>query len=185
MIRFVALSIALFLAACSAKGSTPDEKRGSVDARASDVLERLYEEAPSAKKQIEEAAGYAVFSNVGVDVFLVGGAGGYGVAVNNLNGVRTYMRVGEAGVGFGLGVKDFRVVFVFQTAQRLKTFVEEGWDLGIDANATAELGGEGVDVGSAASFVDGVAIYQLTENGLALRANLKGTKYWPYEELNR
>ncbi|MEM6674870.1 MAG: YSC84-related protein [Planctomycetota bacterium] len=185
MTRLFALAIALVLAACSAPGATTNDRRGSVDARTSEVLVRLYEEAPSARKQIQSAAGYAVFSNVGVDVFLVGAAGGYGVAVNNASGVRTYMRVGEAGVGFGLGVKDFRVVFVFQSAERLKTFVEEGWDLGIDANATAELGGEGASVGGAASFVDGVAIYQLTENGLALRANLKGTKYWPYAELNR
>ena len=54
------------------------------------------------------------------------------------------VRGGGAGVGFGRGVKGVRAVCVFRWAERLKTVVEEGWDLGIDANAAAEVGGEGL-----------------------------------------
>lgn len=84
----------------------------------------------------------------------------------------------------GLGLRDFRVVFVFQDRTTLNAFITNGWDLGGDANAAAELAGEGLSVGKAATFHNGVALYQLTETGLALRANVKGTKYWPYDELN-
>ena len=94
------------------------------------------------------------------------------------------MRMGEAGVGIGLGVKDFRVVFVFEDRDRLETFIREGWDVGVDATAAASLEGEGAEASAVASFQDGIAAYQLTETGLALRANLKGTKYWAYTELN-
>ncbi len=184
LIPWTTLFASALLAACTAAGDTVAEKRTSIETRTTEVLQRLYEESPEVEQQIADAAGYAVFSNIGVDVLLVGGGGGYGMAVDNATGVRTYMRMGEASVGLGLGVKDFRVVFVFQTAERLKKFVKEGWEAGAEATAAIEAGGEGASASGAASFVDGIAVYQLTETGLALRANVKGTKYWPYGELN-
>ncbi len=183
MLRLSTLLLAV-LASCTATGETATDKRATVDTRTDEVLARLYEESPGAKDQIADAAGYAVFSNFGVDVLFVGGGGGYGVAIDGPSGDRTYMRMGEAGVGFGLGIKDFRVIFVFENKDRLDTFIKDGWDVGVDANATAELDGQGGSLSGAASFVNGVAVYQLTETGLALRANIKGTKYWPYSELN-
>ena len=40
----------------------------------------------------------------------------------------TFMKMGSAGVGLGLGVKDFRAVFVFSEASKLEEFVDKGWD---------------------------------------------------------
>jgi len=34
------------------------------------------------------------------------------------------------------------------------------------------------------AFVNGLAIYQLTEKGLILNADLAGTKYWKNDDLN-
>ena len=189
MLRPICLAVLLSLTipaitSCVASGSGPEQKRAHVENRTKEVLDRLYEESPAAKEQIERAAGYAVFSNIGVDLLFVGGGGGYGVAVDNESDDRTFMQMGEAGVGLGLGVKDFRVVFVFQDHEKFNSFVTDGWDLSADANAAAELSGEGASVGGAATFRNGIAVYQLTETGLALRANVKGTKYWPYDDLN-
>lgn len=180
----VLLSLFAALAACAAPGKTPEEKRAWIDSETSDVLARLFERVPEAEKQIESAAGCAVFTNLSVDVLFVGGGGGYGVAVDSATGERTYMRMAEGGIGLGLGVKDFRAVFVFETPERFRTFVEKGWDAGASADAVASARGEGASYIAAASFVDGVAVYQLTDNGLALRVNLKGTKYFPYSALN-
>lgn len=174
----------LLLAACAAPGDTPAERRANIDQRTDEVLQRLYRESPSTEAQIAGAAGHAVFSNFGIDLFLVGGGGGYGVAVDRATGARTYMKMGEAGVGIGLGVKDFRAVFVFETEERLRQFVDSGWDASLEAAATAEVEGEGATAAGAASFQDGMAIYQLTETGLALRANVRGTKYWKDASLN-
>ena len=33
-------------------------------------------------------------------------------------------------------------------------------------------------------MIDGVELYQLTKNGLALQATLQGTKYWKDRDLN-
>ena len=174
----------LLLVACAATGDTPHDQRANIDRRTEEVLDRLYRESPAAEKQVSESAGYAVFSNFGVDLFLVGGGGGYGVAVDRSSGERTYMKVGEAGIGIGFGVKDFRAVFIFETEERLRRFVTSGWDATVEAAASAELEGKGATAAGSASFTDGMAIYQLTETGLALRVNGRGTKNWKDSSLN-
>ena len=42
-----------------------------------------------------------------------------GVAHDNGTGKETYMRMFTAGVGIGLGVKDFRGIFIFSTQDAL------------------------------------------------------------------
>jgi len=63
--------------------------------------------------EVAGAVGYAVFSNVGVNVIFFSAGGGTGVVINNKSGQRIYTNLGSAGVGIGLGIKDFRAVFVF------------------------------------------------------------------------
>ena len=109
--------------------------------------------------------------------------GGYGVVKNNRTGKHTYMKMGEAGIGLGLGVKDFRAVFVFHSRDVLQRFIDSGWEFGGHADAAAKAGEKGAAVGGEV-LIDGVTIYQLTESGLALQATLKGTKYWKDAELN-
>lgn len=180
----LSLAFSLFFSSCFSIGTSPDDQRAHIDQRTEDVLERLYRENSGTREQVGSAAGYAVFSNVGVDVLFVGGGGGYGLAVDRSSGKKTYMRMAEAGVGIGLGLKDFRVVFIFSDRSKFDAFVEDGWDVGFDATAAAEASGQGISEGRAASFQNGVVIYQLTETGLALRANLKGTKYYKSSSLN-
>ena len=95
-----------------------------------------------------------------------------------------YMKMYSAGVGLGLGVKDFRVIFIFTTKEAYTEFVEEGWQAGAQADAAAEAGEKGGSVETAIDIDDGVKLYQITENGLALQATVQGTKYWKDDELN-
>ncbi len=176
--------LALAWSACTAPGATPADKRATVDEMAEGVLARLYREEPGTRTEVRDAVGYAVFSNVGVGIFLVSGGGGFGVAVDQRKDERTYMRMAEAGVGIGLAVKDFRAVFVFDDGDAFEDFVADGWDLGGEADLVAKAGEDGVEFSEAATVRPGVRVYQLTESGLALRANLTGTKYWPYQALN-
>ena len=93
------------------------------------------------------------------------------------------MKMGEVGVGPGLGVKDFRVVFVFHSAESMDRFVTYGWGVGVQADAAAKVGDKGAALSGEAT-VDNITIYQLTETGLALQATIKGTKYWKDDALN-
>ena len=93
------------------------------------------------------------------------------------------MKMGEVGVGLGLGIKDFRAIFVFHDKYSLDRFVNSGLAFGGDADAAAKAGNKGAAVGGGV-LVDGITVYQFTQSGLALQAMLKGTKYWKDDELN-
>ena len=56
-------------------------------------------------------------------------------------------------------------------------FIESGWDFGGDADAAAKSEDSG-DAAASQVSVQGVTIYQLTDQGLALQSTLMGTKYW-------
>jgi len=180
-----ALVFALF--GCStptkSKNPTPEEKREAILEMKSDVLAEMYAAQPDLEAKVTEAPGYAVFSNANVNLIFASVGGGFGVVHNNSTSEETYMKMGEAGVGFGLGVKDFRAVFVFHTAEVMEKFVESGWAFGAEADAAAKAGDKGGEAG-AEGTVGGMSIYQLTKNGIALQAAVKGTKYWKDEELN-
>ena len=94
------------------------------------------------------------------------------------------MKMLSGGVGLGLGVKDFRGVFVFTTPKAYRDFVEDGWEAGAHADAIAKAGKEGGAIEGALTVAPGTYLYQLTENGLALEATIQGTKYFKDDDLN-
>jgi hypothetical protein len=59
-------------------------------------------------------------------IFFAGGGSGKAVAVDRKTGKRTYMRMGEVQAGLGVGAKKFRVVFVFESADKRAGFVNQG-----------------------------------------------------------
>ena len=186
----ILLSVVILAGALSgprvlAKG-TPAEQRAEIRKMREAVLDELYKLRPEVKAKIRKAAGYAVFSNVGVNVIFASFAGGHGIVVGKgvFKDTETYMKMGSAGIGLGLGIKDFRAVFVFEEAARLKDFVEKGWDFGGQADAAAKSDDKGAAVAGAGNIAPGVEIYQITKNGIALQASLQGTKYWKDKDLN-
>jgi lipid-binding SYLF domain-containing protein len=166
------------------EGDTPDEERKTIQTMKQDTLKDLYTFHPAAEKKIANAIGYAVFSNTGINVLLLSTGNGWGLAHNNETGKDTYMKMFSAGVGIGMGVKDFRGVFVFTTKDAFETFVEHGWQASAQADAAAKAGEKGGAADSAIDVGPGVELYQLTENGLALQATIQGTKYWKDDDLN-
>jgi len=164
-------------------GSTPAQKRQSVMDMKNEVLTELFKLKPDTRSQVTSAPGYAVFSNVNVNIIFASFGGGYGLVKNNANGKITYMKMGEVGLGLGAGIKDFRAVFVFHNQSALKRFIKDGWAFGAQADAAAKANNKGGAIGVEA-IVDKVTVYQLTKSGLALQATLKGTKYWHDDELN-
>ncbi|MEL7535842.1 MAG: YSC84-related protein [Pseudomonadota bacterium] len=181
--RWVVLMLIGIAAGCASPGQTAAEQRLATTDMRSQVLADLYVEKASARDEIAAAPGYAVFSNANVNVILASVGGGYGVVRDNANGVDTYMRMGEVGLGLGAGIKDYRVVFVFHDRETMVDFVENGWSFGAQADAAAKASDKGKAVGAEA-IADDVTVYQLTESGLALQATLKGTRYWRDSKLN-
>ncbi len=176
--------LTLTLSGCATtSGTTPQEKRQAILAMKNEVLSDLYKVKPDVKAQISSAPGYAVFNNTNVNIILASFGGGFGVLKNNKTGKHTYMKMGEVGVGLGLGAKDFRLVFVFHNKDSMNRFVESGWAFGAQADAAAKTSDKGAAVGGELT-VDNMTIYQMTESGLALQATIKGTKFWKDDSLN-
>jgi len=184
LIFIVIICQSFLLGGCATmSGTTPVEKRQSILKMKNEVLTDLFKLKPDVRSQIKKAPGYAVFSNVNVNIIFASFGGGYGLAKQNASGKYTYMQMGEVGVGLGAGIKDFRVVMVFHTRKALIDFIENGWEFGARADAAAKASEKGGAVGAEVTIND-ATIYQLTESGLALQATIKGTKYWKDSELN-
>ena len=182
MRAFAAFLLLMF--SLSAVAESAGERRAEINKRRSETLAKLYQVHPAAKGKIGAAYGYAVFTNLGVNLVIMSVAGGSGVAHDNKTGRDTYMKMLSGGVGLGLGVKDFRGIFVFKTQKAFRDFVEDGWEAGGHADAIAKSGKDGGAIEGAISVAPGTELYQLTENGLALEATIQGTKYFKDDDLN-
>jgi lipid-binding SYLF domain-containing protein len=157
-----------------------DAKRAKIDETAKESLDEVLKGSEGAKELFNNSYGWAGFDNLKIAWGFSGG-GGNGVAVNKKTGARTYMKVGTVGVGLGLGAQKYQVVFLFQDEKTFNNFVEKGWQADATAQATAGTAG----VGGQTGFVNGIAIYQLTDKGLMASADIAGTKYWKNKKLNK
>jgi len=162
-----------------------EEERTEIRQMVQDTLTRLYKAQPAAKAAVEKGYGYAVFSNTGVKILLAGSGKGKGLAVSNKTKQETFMKMLELQAGLGIGVKKFRVVFVFENQKAFDSFVNSGWEFGGQTSAAAKTSPEkGGSMQGAASVSEGVWMYQLTDKGLALEITAKGTKYSKDDDLN-
>ena len=161
------------------KSLKKEEKREQIDERAAENLAALLEKSPQAQELYEMAFGWAAFHNLKLAAGVTAG-GGKGVAVNRVSGDRVYMEMATVGVGVSLGGQKYDVIFLFETAKSLHSFIENGWEANASANAAAWKSG----VNKATAFVNGLAIYQMTNGGLMVNADIAGTKYWKDGNLN-
>lgn len=189
LILALLLSIIMFSGFWSAKSDKEikSENNKSKEERKktnNEVLKKLYKYDPKAKKMIKRSYGYATFTNLGVNLLFFSAEGGKGLAYNNKTKKYTYMNMASGGVGFGLGVKDFRIIFLFQTKKVFDNFVNSGWEANAQADAAAKVGKDGGAINAAITVAPGIRLYKLTENGLAIQATIQGTKYWKDGDLN-
>lgn len=189
---FLIVAVFAFSALAVAAQTTPtpdpkiEKKRQEVRKMANDTLKRLYKVQPLAKQAVEKAYGYAVFSNTGVKILVSGTGKGQGIAVSNPDKKETFMKMFELQAGLGVGVKKFKVIFVFDNERAFNKFVNSGWEFGAQSDAAVKAGeGKGASVAGAASVSEGVWMYQLTDKGLALEITAKGTKYTKDDDLNK
>ena len=87
----------LLLSGFGFKKDSPEKQRQEIDQMAAQVLDDLHRQVPGSKALLKGAAGYAVFSSLGMNVFLVSTANGRGVAHYAGNGNKVYMKMLSAG----------------------------------------------------------------------------------------
>lgn len=168
-----------------ARASTDVEKQQKqIRSMVQDTLQQLYKADPKSKLAIRHAAGYAVFSDLGVKILFAGSGNGKGLAINNRTKHETFMKMLEIQGGLGVGVDKFRVIFVFDNEKALESFINSGWEFGGQSTVAAKSGDKGGAMSGAVAVSDGVWMYQLTEKGLAADISATGTKYYKDDDLN-
>ncbi len=160
------------------------QEKADIRKMAKETLGRLYKVQPSAQKIVAKSAGYAVFSNFGMKIFVAGGGSGKGIVIDNKTKKETFMKMIEVQAGIGFGVKKFRLVWVFENRKDVTDFINSGWEFGGQTSASAKLGDEGGAFAGAMSVSPGIWLYQLTDDGLALELTGKGTKFYKNDDLN-
>src|SRR5262249_13685145 len=178
-----AVGLALQACAVSPPASPPDH-RAAIRQMASDTLAQLYQSYPGTQSKVQSAAGYAVFSDVGMKMFYGGAAHGGGIAVNNATKQSTFMKMIELQPGYGFGIENFRNVFLFDTANALSDFVNSGWEFGANAMAAVQSGTQGGGAAGGIVVSPGVTMYQLTQEGAIAGVSITGAKYYKDDTLN-
>ena len=156
-------------------------KQAEVRKATQTALDKFYKADPKLKAAVAKAPGYAVFTTAGVS-FLVGGAGGKGMAHNNKTNKDTFMSMAQASAGVQLGLSEAETLIIFNSAEALDNFINKGWVGGLGGSIQA--GAKGDSAGQAAGQATGALTYTLTKNGLKVGIAAEGSKFWKDEDLN-
>ncbi|WP_172201204.1 MULTISPECIES: hypothetical protein [unclassified Niveibacterium] len=177
------LALTPMFASAAMSAKEKEKERATIRKDVKATLNKLYRTQPSAKSLIAGAAGYAVINNFGMKILVAGGGSGKGIAYNKA-GKEVFLKMVEVQAGLGMGVKKFSQVWVFRDEAKLKKFMSGSFETSGQANATAKYKQSGGAYAGAFAVDDGVWIYQLQGDGLALELTAKATKYYRYDELN-
>lgn len=174
----------IFSSCARPKGDTPQEKRAFVLQMKDNALAKLYAEKPYAREVVNKAAGYAVFSNFNTQLLIIGSGNGYGVAIDNSNDNEIFMRMAEGAVGLGVAFKDFEEVIVFNSKEVFYKFITEGWNYSAQGDAVAKYDDDGGAATGEVPLDSEVVVFQMTKDGIALRATMGASKFWIDSDLN-
>ena len=183
----VIMLLCLGLQGCETAPLSQGEKLAQQDDvryMASQTLTQLYAKNPDARTAVTNAAGYAVFSDIGFKLMYGGGQQGKGIAINNSTKHETFMKMFELQPGLGLGVSKFRLILVFESADAFNNFVTSGWEAGANTMAAAKSKTSGGAYAGAVTLSSGVYMYQVTEAGLIVGVSITGGKFYLDKELN-
>ena len=180
-IMTVGVATLAFVATSAIAQSDKAKKQAEVLKAAETSLNDFYKADPKTKAEVEKAPGYAVFTTYGLS-FLVGGAGGKGIAHDKATKKNTFMELGTASAGLQIGASETRYLFIFNDTKQLQQFIDSGWDASMSGGGSAGTGSKSAGTGE--GVFTGGKMYTLTKTGLQVGAAAAGTKVWKDKELN-
>lgn len=142
-----------------------------------------------------------------MNLLLVATARGTGIIIDNKTNEEIYMNVIAVGGGIEAGIKDLRLLIVFNEEKTMEQFIDSGWQFGASADASLKSGEKGAELGESisvatpgedgridSSMSDGVStitgakppmeIYTLIEAGISVQATISGVKFYKDDKLN-
>lgn len=181
------LTSAMLVLSLSAGGalaqSDKEKKQAEVRKMAEATLAKFYKAEPKLKDAVAKSPGYAVFTTYGLS-FIVGGAGGKGVAHEPKTKKYTYMNMAQASVGIQIGASETDTLIIFKSVKGMNQFVSSGWEASVGGSMQAGAGGKTAGGGSGENVPGESSYYTLTKNGLQAGGALMGTKFSKDSDLN-
>jgi hypothetical protein len=165
------LSLVVGMSGCaSIPGKTGAEQAEAIDALVERTLTDLYKQDPKSKEEIANSVGYAIGSNKITKIPIVGAGSGYGVAINNKTGEKTYLKIVRFDIGGGWGARSVRPVMIFQDEKKFKDFIDGVWSASAGAEAAAKVQGAGAAGGAGSGNLPGdkgYSIHFITDAGVS------------------
>jgi len=165
---FATVPVLVGLAVAGLAGSDLDKLKTDVQAAVAS-----FEKSDSGMKTLlRNAAGYAVFPNVGKGGLVVGGAHGNGLVfeAGNLVGRASLSQIT---LGAQVGGQAFAEVILFETPATLTKFKEGGFAMNAQIGAVAAAEGASKN----ARYVEGVLVFTKAKQGLMAEATVGGQKF--------
>ena len=172
--RVVLTFLALF-AFSQAPSQTLAATAAEIDAEADLALQRLYREAPVAKKIMDDAAGALIFPSIIKGGFGIGGE--YGEGVLRQNGQSTgYYNMASVSYGLQIGAQGYSQVLIFTTPEALKYLDDsQGFEIGADAGVALADMGAGGDL-SSTTLQSPIVAFVFGQKGLMAGISIEGSK---------
>jgi lipid-binding SYLF domain-containing protein len=148
------------------------EKREVLKSDAMDSKAAFMKANPELGTTLADAAGYAIFPNVGKGAWILGGAAGNGVVYEN-DQVVGYAELRQIDIGFQFGGKAFRELIIFKTQEAFDTFKEGKFEFGGSASAVIWDKGKG----KAISFEDGAGVAIMPKAGAMVGISVGGQEF--------
>lgn len=132
----------------------------------------LKQRDPGVQKFFDNAAGYAVFPNIGKGGFMIGGAYGRGLVIVNeqVDGDSTMT---QFTIGAQIGAQKYSLYIFFKDQVALEYFKRENFEFSAQATAVAVTAGAAANT----SYDAGVAVFTIADGGLMAEATLGGQQF--------
>jgi lipid-binding SYLF domain-containing protein len=165
------LALTVFVAALSASPFVALAEE-DIHVEAQQTVESFKKTDTSFQNFLSNAAGYAVFSNIGKGGFIVGGARGKGLVYekSNIIGIATMT---QASFGAQAGGQTFSEIICFENPAALNDFKAGKFEMSADVGAVVAAEG----ASKAAKYKDGVAVFTMPKKGLMVQAAVGGQKF--------
>ena len=187
----IALLASILLAGCQSTGQDGKpltaaeilQKRDATLKMSKTGLDALIKQKPEVQKEIDQAAGYAVFTTTNVNIVLLVVARGEGVLFDKRRKDPVFMQALKTGEGLGAGYQVQYQIVIFKTPGAIDQFLLASVDgqrggMDVDANFSAGSGG------TIRSFNPEITFYTVGQSGYDLQANYGGTLYLVDQKLN-
>jgi hypothetical protein len=182
---------ALILSGCQSTGAdgkplTPAEiiqKRDATMQMSTTGLDALLKQKPDVKKEIDAAAGYAVFDTSNYNIVLLVLARGEGVLFDKRRKDPIFMQAVKTGEGVGAGYQKQYQIIIFKNTTAIDQFLlasVAGQQGGVDVEANFSAGSGG----TIRSFNPEITFYTVGLSGYDLQANYGGALFLVDQQLN-